>query len=68
MVESTSQKDKSKNEVGEVETVAFGKIKQKASTFLNQKKSWDDEDDFPISPDLKRGLIEELGFAKPSHI
>ena len=37
------------------------------SPFINQSKSWDDED-LSILPDLKKGIIEGLGFLKPSKI
>lgn len=47
MVESSSgTKKDSKNEVEQIELTNFGKIGQKASPFLNQKKSWDDDEDF----------------------
>lgn len=38
------------------------------SPFINQKKAWDDENDFTIAPELVRGITEELGFIKPSNI
>ena len=38
------------------------------SPFINQKKAWDDENDFSISPEIVRGIVEELGFIKPSNI
>ena len=40
-----------------------------ASPFINQQKSWDGPDnDFAIPPELIRGIVEELGFIKPSKI
>lgn len=38
------------------------------SHFINQRKSWDDENDFQINADLVRGITQELGFIKPSKI
>ena len=39
------------------------------SPFINQQKSWDGpENEFEISPELIRGIVEELGFIKPSKI
>ena len=38
-----------------------------ASPFINESKSWDDAT-LNISDDLKKGIIEELGFLKPSKI
>lgn len=38
------------------------------SPFINQQKSWEDEDTFMISKELQRGIIEDLGFFKPSKI
>jgi len=37
------------------------------SPYINQKRSWDD-DGFFLSEALKKGLIEELNYQKPSHI
>ena len=37
------------------------------SPFINQNRSWDD-DEFFLSEELKKGLIEELNYQKPSHI
>lgn len=68
MVESTKNKAVANDEVNEVDVATFGKIKQKASPFLNQKKSWDDDEDFQITPELKKGIIDELCFSRPSHI
>ncbi len=41
---------------------------QKASPFLSTKKSWDDEEEFQITPEIMKGITEELNFSKPSHI
>ena len=38
------------------------------SPFINQKRSWEDEGDFEIPPELIRGIVDELGFIKPSKI
>ena len=39
------------------------------SPFINQKKAWDDEDEMTaISPEMQKGIVEELGFLKPSKI
>lgn len=39
------------------------------SPFINQKKAWDEDTDFiQISPELIKGIVEELGFIKPSKI
>lgn len=38
-----------------------------ASPFINQSKSWDDEE-LAIPEQLKKNIIEELGFQKPSRI
>ena len=39
------------------------------SPFVNHKKSWDDEDDMTaIAPEMVKGIVEELGFLKPSKI
>ena len=43
-------------------------IKNTVSPFLDEKKSWDDESDFPIRSELRKGIIEELNFSKPSYI
>ena len=39
-----------------------------SSPFINQQRSWEDEDHFTIQPDLIKGITEELGFLKPSNI
>jgi superfamily II DNA/RNA helicase len=38
-----------------------------ASPFINQSKSWDDEE-LAIPADIKKNIIDELGFQKPSRI
>ena len=68
MVESTSKNEESKGEVSAIKAKTFGNITQKASPFLRQKKSWDDEEEFTISAELKKGIIDELCFTKPSNI
>ena len=45
----------------------LGNIKQTPSPFLKQEKSWDEEV-FKLTPELKKGIIEELNFSKPSVI
>jgi superfamily II DNA/RNA helicase len=47
--------------------MAVGEIKQKASPFLNMKKSWEEED-FHISPEILKGILAELNFDRPSQI
>lgn len=42
-------------------------IRNTASPFINQSKTWDDEE-LGISAELKKNIIEELGFLKPSRI
>jgi superfamily II DNA/RNA helicase len=32
------------------------------------QKSWEDEDQFPIPKDILKGIVEELGFIRPSNI
>jgi hypothetical protein len=34
--------------------------------FLNQLKSWENEDDFSIPDDILENIKNELGFIKPS--
>ena len=36
------------------------------SPFLNQLKSWENEDDFSIPDDILENIKNELGFIKPS--
>ena len=35
---------------------------------MSQKKIWDDEEHFSLPPEIKKGIVEELGFKKPSII
>lgn len=58
------------NSVQEVEKKNFHpKIMNKNnSPFVSQKNTWDDEDTFPIPALLKKGIIEELKWEKPSRI
>jgi len=42
--------------------------KNVSSVFINQRKAWDDENDFTIPPEIIRGITDELGFIKPSNI
>jgi len=51
-----------------VELMKLKNVKQKASPFINQQRSWDDEEHFTIPADLQKGIVEELGFNKPSNI
>jgi len=44
-----------------------GRIKQKASPFFNMVKNWEDEE-FAISEEIKKGIMIEANFPKPSHI
>lgn len=38
------------------------------SPFINQTRSWDDDEHFRIPDELKKGITNELGFLKPSKI
>ena len=42
--------------------------KNVASPFVNQQKSWDDEEQFKIPVEIQKGITQELGFLKPSKI
>jgi len=53
--------------VHEVELMQNKHIRNTASPFINQSKTWDDEE-LGISAELKKNIIEELGFLKPSRI
>ncbi|TNV78952.1 hypothetical protein FGO68_gene461 [Halteria grandinella] len=59
-----------KDQVLEVENKQFhAKIANRNnSPFVSQKNSWEDEDTFPIPELLKKGIIEELKWEKPSRI
>ena len=46
----------------------LGTIPQKASPFLSKKKTWDDDEVFPFSAEIKKGIVEELNFSKPAII
>ncbi len=35
---------------------------------MSQKRTWDDDDHFSLPPEIKKGIVEELGFSKPSII
>ncbi len=59
-------KDKEEG-VEEVEIMQNKHTKNVTSPFINQSKSWDDEE-LNIPADLKKGIIEQLGFLKPSKI
>ena len=44
-------------------------IRNLTSPFINHKKSWDEADEFAtISAEMQKGIVEELGFLKPSRI
>jgi len=51
-----------------VELMKFRNVSQKASPFVNLHKSWDNEDHFKIPHDIQKGIVEVLGFSKPSNI
>lgn len=74
MVETTTQAAKKafiateKGEKEEVQLMQFKNVKQRASPFINMQKSWEDEDQFPIPKDILKGIVEELGFIRPSNI
>lgn len=56
------------NEAGEsVELIQNTHTQNVTSVFVNQRKSWDDENDFTIPPEIIRGILE-MDFIKPSHI
>ena len=50
----------------EVEIVENKYAANLASPFLNQLKSWENEDDFSIPEDIIENIKNELGFIKPS--
>ena len=60
------KEDKDKG-IHEVELIQNKHTRNIASPFINQSKSWDDEE-LAIPADLKKNIIEELGFLKPSRI
>lgn len=60
------KEDKDKG-VTEVELIVNKHTRNIASPFINQSKSWDDEE-LAIPEQLKKNIIEELGFQKPSRI
>jgi len=64
-------KSKGKNDEAEnIELHQFSKnIKNKLdSPFIDQKRSWEDEELFSIPSDIRKGIIDGLGFKKPSKI
>ena len=81
MESSKEDKEETKEEVKQESTNADGteavdvvetnfnpNIKsKKISAFINQDKSWDDPQ-FNLPPNIKRGIIEELGWDRPSKI
>ena len=69
MVEATEAKKEFNDDRGEgVELMKLKNVKQKASPFINQTRSWDDEEHFKIPAEIQKGIVEELGFLKPSNI
>ena len=50
----------------EVEIVNNKYAANLVSPFLNQLKSWENEDDFSIPDDILENIKNELGFIKPS--
>ena len=50
----------------EVEIVDNKYAANLVSPFLNQLKSWENEDDFSIPGDILENIKNELGFIKPS--
>lgn len=59
-------KDKEEG-IEEVELMQNKHTRNIMSPFINQSSSWDDAD-LGIPSDLKKGIVEELGFLKPSRI
>ena len=51
-----------------VELMKFKNVTQKASPFVNLHKSWDNEEYFKIPVEIYRGIVDGLGFNKPSNI
>lgn len=51
----------------EVELMQNKHTRNIMSPFINQSSSWDDKE-LGIPDDLKKGIVEELGFLKPSRI
>ena len=57
------------NDGAETELMENRHTRNIMSPFINQQKSWDGpENEFAIPPELIRGIVEELGFIKPSKI
>ena len=57
------------NDGAEAELIDNRHTRNIMSPFINHQKSWDGpECDFAIPPELIRGIVEELGFIKPSKI
>ena len=57
-----------KDEGENVELIQNKFSKNVASPFVNQQKSWDDEEQFKIPIEIQKGITQELGFLKPSKI
>ena len=57
-----------KDEGENVELIQNKFSKNVASPFVNQQKSWDDEEQFKIPVEIQKGITQELGFLKPSKI
>ena len=60
-------KDLQEDKKDEVELVVNQHTKNVACPFINQTKSWDDEE-LNLSDDIKHNLIDILKFEKPSKI
>ena len=76
MVESTKQKEEKKHAalvkdkeegVEEVEIMQNKHTRNVISPFINQSKTWDDED-LKIPEDLRLSIKKGLGFSRPSKI
>ncbi len=81
MESSKIDKEETKEEVKQESTNADGTVavdvvetnfnpnikSKKISAFINQDKSWDDSQ-FNLPSNIKRGIIEELGWDRPSKI
>jgi hypothetical protein len=66
--EASKHQTLAKDEGENVELIQNKFSKNVASPFVNQQKSWDDEEQFKIPVEIQKGITQELGFLKPSKI
>jgi ATP-dependent RNA helicase DDX19/DBP5 len=62
------EESKTNATVNEVELVKNEYTKNIANPCINQKKDWDNEDDFTIPKDIVKNIQDNLKFVKPSNI